>query len=273
MKRKRITQLFPFLLPVRRMQKRIFFYARMFFDRNRYAKTKAPKLLPFCIYEAKSKLLIENTGFDMKYQKNKIFNLHLAAETINKILIRPGETFSFWQRVRYAEKYEKYKDGLCVVNGELVTVPGGGLCHLSNLLFWMFLHIPLTVIERHTHLVKDFPYPDKDVPDGVDATVSEGWLDLKVKNSTNRAFQIEISIDETYIYGRIYEDRPMEHRYEVINQDKSYFQKDGKTFERVSVYQQRIDAGSEKTVSEYLLYTDVYEIGYPLPESTITGKE
>jgi vancomycin resistance protein VanW len=137
----------------------------------------------------------------------------------------------------------------------------------------MFLHIPLTVIERHPHLVKDFPSPDEDVPDGVDATVSEGWLDLKVKNNTDLAFQIEISMDETYIYGRIYVDRSIGHRYEVINRGKSYFQKDGKIFERVSVYQQKIDAGSEKTVPEYLLYTDVYEVGYPLPEGTITVKE
>lgn len=88
----------------------------MYFDRNRYAKIKAPELLPFRIYEAKSKLLNENTGFDMKYQENKVFNLRLAAEPVNGILIRPGETFSFWQRVRYAEKNARYKDGLCVVN-------------------------------------------------------------------------------------------------------------------------------------------------------------
>ncbi|ATW23842.1 hypothetical protein [Candidatus Formimonas warabiya] len=67
MKRKRITQLFPFLLPIRRVQRKVIFYTKMHIDRNRYAKTKAPELLSFCIYETKSKLLNENTGFDMKY--------------------------------------------------------------------------------------------------------------------------------------------------------------------------------------------------------------
>lgn len=128
MKRKRITQLFPFLLPIRKVQRKIIFYTKMHIDRNRYAKTKGPELLPFCIYETKSKLLNENTGFDIKYQENKVFNLRLAAEPVNKLLIRPQETFSFCQCVRYAEKNERYKDGLCAVNGELVTVPGGGLC-------------------------------------------------------------------------------------------------------------------------------------------------
>jgi vancomycin resistance protein VanW len=104
MKRKRITQLFPFLLPIRLRQRKLFFYAKMYFDRNHYAKTKSKELLPFCVYETKSKLLNENTGFDMKYQENKVFNLRLAAEPVNKILIRPKETFSFYQCVRYAEK-------------------------------------------------------------------------------------------------------------------------------------------------------------------------
>lgn len=92
MKRKRITQLFPFLLPIRRTQRKLFFYAKMYFDRNHYAKAKAPEFLPFCIYETKSKLLNENTGFDMKYQENKVFNLRLAAEPVNGILICPGDT-------------------------------------------------------------------------------------------------------------------------------------------------------------------------------------
>lgn len=273
MKRRRITQLFPFLLPIRRTQRKLFFYTKMYFDRNHYAKAKAPEFLPFCIYETKSKLLNENTGFDMKYQENKLFNLRLAAEPVNGILIRPGEVFSFWQRVRYAEKNERYKDGLCVVDGELVTVPGGGLCHLSNLLFWLFLHTPLTIVERHPHQIKDFPSPDKDEPDGVDATVSEGWLDLKVKNNTNLTFQIKISLNGPYIYGSIFTDQAIGHRYEIINREKSYFKKEGKTFERISVCQQKIDIKSKQVISENLLYTDGCEVGYPLPKETAIAEE
>jgi vancomycin resistance protein VanW len=245
----------------------------MYFDRNNYAKAKAQEFLPFCIYETKSKLLNENTGMDMKYQENKVFNLRLAAETVNGLLIQPGETFSFWQRVRYAEQKERYKDGLCVVNDELVTVPGGGLCHLSNLVFWLFLHAPLTIVERHPHEIKDFPSPDEEEPDGVDATIHEGWLDLKVKNNTNLTFQIEISIAEPYIYGRIFVNQAKGYSYQVINRDKSFFKKDGKIFERVSVCRQVIDNESKQVIAENLLYTDVFEIGYTLPEGTAIADE
>jgi len=77
----------------------------MRFDLNRYAKTKAPELLPFCIYETKSKLLNENTGLDMRYQENKVFNLKLAAKTLNGLLIKPGKLFHSGRRYgRLCEK-------------------------------------------------------------------------------------------------------------------------------------------------------------------------
>ena len=147
------------------------------------------------------------------------------------------------------------------------------MCHLSNLLFWLFLHTPLIIVERHPHQIKDFPSPDEDEPDGVDATVSEGWLDLKVKNNTNLTFQIKISLNGPYIYGSIFVDQAKGYRYEVINRDKSFFKKDGKTFERVSVCRQEIDVKSEQVISEYMLYTDVCEIGYLLPKGTAIAEE
>lgn len=77
-------------------------------------------------------------------------------------MIAPGETFSFWLAVRYADRHTPYKEGLAMVNGELVPQKGGGLCQLSNLLFWLFLNSPLTLVERHGHAVKDFPEPPSD---------------------------------------------------------------------------------------------------------------
>lgn len=264
-KRKRITQMFPFLLPLRKAQRKLFFYAKMFFDKHRYARTKSSKLLPFYVHEARTQLINENTGFDMKYQENKVFNLHLAAEPINGILIKPQETFSFWQFVRYAEKNARYKEGLSIENGDLVIVTGGGLCHLSNFLFWMFLHTPLIIVERHPHRVKKFPSPDKDKPDSVDATVSEGWLDLKVKNETDRTFQVKLTFDESHIYGRILADKIMPCRYVVLNRNKQFFKTASKVYEQVTVCRQEINLKTEEILSETLLYTDESEIGYPLP--------
>ena len=269
MKRKRITQLFPFLLPIRRMQRKLFFYLRMRFDANSYARTRTDRRLPFCAYEAKTNLINPNTGFDITYQHNKVFNLKLAAGTINGVLITPGDTFSFWQLVRKAQKQVCYKEGLSVENGELKTVKGGGLCHLSNFLFWMFLHSPLEIVERHSHRVKDFPSPDANAPDGVDAAVSEGWLDLKIRNQTDQTFQIDLVFDDTHLYGRILTERDWPCRYEIANRDKLFFKRQGKIYEQVSVVRQGVDKQTGNMAQEQMLYTDVFEVGYTLPEGLL----
>ena len=176
-------------------------------------------------------MLNENSGFDMKYQINKVHNLKLAAKTINKVIIEPNETFSFWQLVRWADHHEKYKDGLNLVDGKIVGSYGGGLCQLSNMLFWLFLHTPLTVVERHGHAVESFPSTTEDLPCGTDATINEGWLDLKIRNDTDNTFQIEISFDDKYMYGRILSQSPVNIEYSVFNSSVSYIKRNGRTYQ------------------------------------------
>lgn len=99
MSRKRLTQIFPFLLPLRRWQRKKLFYIKMRFDGNRYAKEIRKDMLPCKVFGTSSLMLNKNSGFDMKYQQNKVFNLKLAAKTLNHVVIKPGETFfsGSWQ--------------------------------------------------------------------------------------------------------------------------------------------------------------------------------
>lgn len=268
MPRKRITQIFPWLLPLRIWQRRFCFYTRMRLDENRYAAGKSETTLPYQLFETSCPLYNRETGFDMVYQGNKVFNLKLAAATLDKVIIGPNETFSFWKLVRYADRDIPYKDGLTVVDGKLTTASGGGLCQMSNLLFWMFIHTPLTVVERHGHGIKDFPEPPSDAPMGVDATVSEGWLDLKVKNETEMSFQISITFDEDHIIGRLLTDQDNGQLYELINGETLYYCKNNKVYEEVDVKQKTILTATGACASEKLLYRNKCEIGYPLPEGT-----
>ena len=136
---KRLTQIFPFLLPLRRWQRKVFFYAKMRFDKNVYAKRRLDTLLPHSIYSVSSVMINRRSGFPIEYQYNKAHNLALASKTMQHVIIRPGQTFSFYQLVRKADKREHFKDGLVLENGRLKTSYGGGLCQLSSLLFQLFL--------------------------------------------------------------------------------------------------------------------------------------
>ncbi len=262
MTRKRVTQVFPWLLPLRRRQRNFCFYAGMKLDGRIYATGQAEGELPFVQAESSSPLYNENTGFDMKYQENKVFNLKLAAQKLDKLLIRPGETFSFWQALHKDSKKDAYKDGLVVLNGQLTTVSGGGLCQMSNLLFDLFLHSPLTIAERTGHGKKEFPDPGEG-PAGIDATVSEGWSDLKVENQGDQIFQLRIFFDEENIYGQLKADSQPETYYEIFNRDMEYYQAGGKIYQSVGVWRRAKDQCGEARK----LYENRCEIGYALPES------
>lgn len=267
MARKRLTQVFPWLLPIRKKQRLFCFYQKMRLDRNNYAGSKSEVILPNKLFETSCPLYNHSTGFDMVYQENKVFNLRLAAATLDKVLIKPNETFSFWQIVRYADKHTPYKDGLIVTNGELITTQGGGMCQMSNLLFWMFLHSPLTIIERHTHGIKDFPAPPSDMPEGVDATVTEGWLDLKVKNETDMTFQICIAFDDECITGSVFSDIDRGCHYEIKNSDLIYYSADNIIYEQVAVWKNQICNTTDKRLNSVLIYKNICEIGYKLPDN------
>lgn len=268
MTRKRVTQVFPWLLPVRTRQRRLFFYLGMAMDKNKYATTRVENLLPKVLFQTGSNLYNENTGFDMIYQEKKVFNLKLAAATLDKLMIQPGETFSFWRVVKDADREIPYEDGLTVVDGELTTSSGGGLCQLSNLLFLMFLHGPFTIVERHGHGSKEFPDPDSGGPMGVDATISEGWLDLKVRNDSREPCQIRITFDREKIHGTLLVGREHNVSYQVVNGQPEYIRKDGKVFEAVDVFQNVISTESGGWNSSRLLYRNHCKIGYTLPADT-----
>ena len=260
-----ITQTFPFLLPLRVAQRKFFFYAGMRLDGHTYAKTMQDALLPCEVFSADSGLYNAHTGFDMVYQENKAFNLKLAAKTLHGLLIRPGETFSFWQAARHADRHTPYKDGLVVKYGRLCTANGGGLCQMTNLLYWLFLHSPLDIVERHTHRSLDFPTMRGAAPEGVDATVSEGWLDLKAKNGTDATFQIGIGFDGESITGSLFADRAMPRAYEIEGRDLRYVRKNSVVYQTVSIFRREIDRDTREALSESLLYTNANAIGYPLP--------
>lgn len=229
MARKRLTEMFPFLLPLRRWQKKQCCYLKMKFDKNVYADKISESLFPNVVFETSALMVNENSGFDIQFQYNKVHNLQLAAKTMDKLVIAPNETFSFFWLTRHADRYTRYKDGLNLVNGKIVGSYGGGLCQLSNMLFWLFLHTPMTIVERHGHAAESFPSTTEDLPCGTDATVSEGWLDLKVRNDTDNTFQIAIHFDDNYMYGEILSQRPVNTEYTVFNSSVSYIKRNEKS--------------------------------------------
>ena len=266
MNRRRLTERFPFLLPLRKFQRKMFFYLQMRIDSNNYAKRKLDRPLDHKVFSASSKMINPNSGFEIKYQINKVHNLKLVTNTMDKIIIEPGEVFSFWILAKDAKRYGEYKDGLTVVNDKTIPQKGGGLCQISNLLFWLFLHTPLTIIERHPHSAETIPHQG-DIPPGVDATIAEGWKDLKVKNNSNESYQIVFEFDDESIYGSIYSDKKADTIYQVRSENLMYAKENSGLYRYNEIYRIKKNPRNQEVLERELILKNKTEIKYEIEES------
>lgn len=195
-------------------------YAKWFFGKEKFALQKG-ELLKYSIFQHQSLLMRELKDVEMWLQHNKVQNLSVATKRLNKIIIRPGETFSYWRLLGNTTRKKGYVEGMVLHYGKVKVGVGGGLCQLSNLLYWMALHSPLTVTERYRHSYDFFPDSKRSQPFGSGATCAFNYLDLQIKNETPNTYQIILRLTDTHLVGEIRSNHPPVHRYEVYEQDHS----------------------------------------------------
>ncbi len=205
---------------------------RWFFFSGRWAKTFHSTSIGHEIFSHKSVILRQLRNVDMVLQENKRTNLKIASSRINGVLIRPGETFSFWKLVGRPSKRKGYLKGLVLHQGTIQDGTGGGLCQLSNLLFWMFAHSPLTITERHRHSYDVFPDSDRKVPFGAGATLTYNYVDLQIKNETSFDFQIRLWQDETYLHGKLLCNEKLNSDFRIEERNHRFLQQNWGGFSR-----------------------------------------
>lgn len=184
-----------------------------------YAKQQTEKPLDHLLIRHHSFLLRQLKDVEMYLQVNKTTNLRLAIETINGIMIEPGQTFSIWQRVGRPTKQKGYLEGLVLENGKIGKGTGGGLCQLGNLVYWMALHTPLMITERWRHGYDVFPDVNRTIPFACGATLSYNYIDLQLKNETKETFQVNLWLDKEYLNGEIRSSGPATEKFEVFETD------------------------------------------------------
>ncbi|RPF43100.1 vancomycin resistance protein VanW [Hydrogenoanaerobacterium saccharovorans] len=184
-----------------------------------FAVKKADAALPYLHFCHKTPLLRKLKDVDMWYQYNKIINLKIAVKQINGIVLHPGEIFSFWKLIGKPTKHKGYVNGMVLRNGTFTSAIGGGLCQLSNLIFWMTLHTPLTVTERHRHGYDVFPDSNRTQPFGSGATCFYPHGDLMIHNDTPYDFQLVVTVTDKYLEGKWYSTKAQDYRYKVTERN------------------------------------------------------
>ena len=183
--------------------------------RREFAKMRQKTPLNDCCAAHKTPLRRKLKDVDMWMQENKVVNLRLAVEKLDGILLRPGETFSYWKLIGNPSKRKGYLPGMILRNGKLEAGVGGGLCQLSNLIFYMAIHTPLTVVERHRHGYDVFPDADRKQPFGSGATCSNPHCDLMLRNDTDDTYQLRVRVGEEYLEGEWRVSSAPQYRYEI----------------------------------------------------------
>ena len=225
--------------------------------------------LPVLVKEHGSLLLRELSPDEMALQHNKVVNLRLAGARTDGVVIRPGETFSFNKVVGNCTRRRGYVAGMRLAHGEATAGVGGGICQLANLLHWLFLHSPLTVVERSEHSFDPFPDKNRVVPWGVGCTIVWNYVDLVVRNDTAVTFQLRTWLDERHLRGELRADRPPTYSYRVEARGDEFVRVDGRVWRRNEIWRTLVDRSSGGVVAEELVRRNCAVVKYPPAEHLV----
>lgn len=188
---------------------------------GQFAKERRAEKLEYVQFSHATPMLRKLKDLEMQLQYNKVTNLRIAASCLDGLMLQPGETFSFWYLVRRPTRRRGFLDGMVLREGKCVPGLGGGLCQMTNLIYWMTLHTPLTVSERHRHGYDVFPDSGRTQPFATGATVFYPFVDLMIRNDTDRAFQLSLWLTDTHLCGEWRSTREPEYHYEVVETEHS----------------------------------------------------
>lgn len=238
-KKKLLSQYHPILYQISIWEKRIRKYFKWYFDKENYSKLKSEKL-PYRIKKHQSVLIRKLGQSDLQLQFNKIENLKIAVKEINGIIIKPNETFSFCKLVGIPTQKKGYKLGMELSFGEAKTGIGGGLCQISNLIHWLVIHSPLTVVERYHHSFDPFPDDNRVLPFGSGATVFFNYRDYSFKNNTDSIFQINLWLTDKCLEGELRCNCEFDFAYHVEEREHEFLKIEGTFYRKNEIWRNKI---------------------------------
>lgn len=122
------------------------------------------------------------------------WNVEKGASIVNRILVAPGEAFSFIKNLGEVTIENGYKKAYIIRQGKTELDVGGGICQVSTTLFRAMLNAGLDITQRQAHAYR-VSYYEEDTKPGFDATVFIPNPDLKFVNDTGNYVLIQSYYD------------------------------------------------------------------------------
>lgn len=147
----------------------------------------------------------------------RVNNVQLAVSRINGYEMLPGEEFSYDKTILPRNAANGYQAAPVYVGNKVESGMGGGICQPSSTLYCAALYANLEIVERHNHsLLVSY------LPPGLDATIAEGVLDLKFKNSTPYPIKIAASAASGTVTFSIWGYNPERYSVELLRSGGGY---------------------------------------------------
>lgn len=134
---------------------------------------------------------------------SRIHNIKVGLNRFNGVVIAPGETFSFVERMGPVDETTGYQKALVIKQSETTEDYGGGLCQVSTTAFRAALWTGLPINERsaHSYAVSYYARPGGQ---GLDATIYPGSRDLKFTNDTQGHIVLQTFSEGTLAFFNIF---------------------------------------------------------------------
>ena len=141
---------------------------------------------------------------------NRIHNVQVVAHLIDGKLIAPGSTFSFNGTTGERTAAKGFLAAPVIVNGELQTALGGGVCQVSTTVFNAAYEAgpPITARTNHSLYISHYPL-------GRDATVNYPDTDLKFVNDTGHWLLLRTFVGSYSLIVSLY-GTPQHRRVETV---------------------------------------------------------
>lgn len=132
-------------------------------------------------------------------QVNRSKNIEIASGSINNIILKPGEEFSFNNTTGKRIKDNGYLSAPVIESGEMKLDWGGGVCQVSSTLYNSVLLSGLEIVHVKNHTI-----PSSYVIKGRDATVADSGIDFLFKNNYSHTILITSHVEGNTLYTEIY---------------------------------------------------------------------
>lgn len=203
---------------------------------------------------------------------SRVTNIRIGAQTLNGIVLMPGEQFSFNTTIGDTTPDKGYQQGGVYIGDKLEMGYGGGICQVSSTLHNAVLKSGIIPDQRTNHSM-----PVGYIPAGMDATIAYGYIDYVFSNPYSYPIYLEgytyngkvtfniysnSSVNQGTTYGfvsDVYETIPVTVRYVDTNElekGQERIKQPGAQGYKSRVY--RVTYVNGRETNRQLLYTDTY---------------